>query len=70
MKIFQRSCANRFVFVSECKIRAKFYSGKMFWRKILDFLEKYGFFGIFTEKVRGGDGKIRAIILKGGFDEM
>ncbi|MBO5677839.1 MAG: hypothetical protein J6S02_06870, partial [Bacteroidaceae bacterium] len=45
MKIFQRSCANRFRFVSECKSRARNYSDKIFSGKILRKIEFYGNFG-------------------------
>ena len=55
MKIFQRSCAKRLVFVSECKSTTGFYSNK-------GFLEKLIFEGIFGREggeMRDGDGKGR-----------
>ena len=45
MKIFQRSCANRFVFVSECKSRTRFYSDKGFAGKIFKKIDFCGNFG-------------------------
>ena len=57
MKIFQRSCAKRFRFVSECKSTIGNLSDKIFQGIFLEKLIFEGILGREGGEMRGGDGK-------------
>ncbi len=57
MKIFQRSCAKRFRFVSECKSTTGNHSDKIFQGKFLEKLIFEGIFGREGGEMRDGDDK-------------